>query len=275
MPGAILPNPPRLDDLGADLLEQEPFRLAVVLGLPFLFCAAFFLCATQGWPTAALLSAMALSFITYGSTSHDLVHGNLGLPKGLNRVLLSLNELLAIRSGHAYRAAHLHHHARYPAPDDIEGAASRMSFFRALLEGVVFQGRIHLWALQNVRTPIDRIWIRVEISICVALIVAALLIPGLAPAYSAFSAYVALLVAGSWVIPLITSWLPHTPDGDHVTRQTRLFRGKVLSLLAFDHLYHLEHHMYPKVPRSNWPRLASRLDPYFSEAGVRPCRLWF
>ncbi|AMR27865.1 hypothetical protein A0257_12720 [Hymenobacter psoromatis] len=31
------------------------------------------------------------------------------------RAVLSGVELLALRSGHAYRLAHLHHHARYPA----------------------------------------------------------------------------------------------------------------------------------------------------------------
>jgi beta-carotene hydroxylase len=57
--------------------------------------------------------------------------------------------------------------------------------------------------------------------------------------------------------------------------QTRLFRGKVASIIAMEHLYHLEHHLYPAVPHHNWPKLARRLDPYFKDAGVDPVVLGF
>jgi beta-carotene hydroxylase len=56
--------------------------------------------------------------------------------------------------------------------------------------------------------------------------------------------------------------------------QTRLFRGQVLRWLAFEHLYHLEHHLYPQVPHHRWPELARRLDPFFAEAGVPAIQLW-
>ena len=35
-----------------------------------------------------------------------------------------------------------------------------------------------------------------------------------------------------------------------------------------EHLYHLEHHLYPAVPHHNWPELARRLDPHFRSAGL-------
>ena len=57
-------------------------------------------------------------------------------------------------------------------------------------------------------------------------------------------------------------------------RQTRLFRGAFYSLVALDHLYHLEHHLYPQVPHQNWKRLARRLDPHFREAGIEPRRVF-
>src|SRR5205823_6640021 len=97
------------------------------------------------WPFA-VLTLMYLSFATYGSISHDLVHRNLGLPRRWNEFFLTLIELLAFRSGHAYRLAHLHHHARFPHDDDIEGAAARMSLPRTLVEGMIFQPRVMLWA---------------------------------------------------------------------------------------------------------------------------------
>jgi beta-carotene hydroxylase len=55
--------------------------------------------------------------------------------------------------------------------------------------------------------------------------------------------------------------------------QTRAFRGVVASIIALDHLYHLEHHLFPSVPHHNWPELARRLDPYLGRAGVRPIKI--
>src|SRR5262249_34589062 len=105
---------PTLRQLGPDLLCVPPWRRLLSLALPFLWCGAYFAFAASGWWAAAVLALVALSFVTYGSTSHDLVHRSLGLPRAVNDWLLCLVELLALRSGHASQAAHLHHHARYP-----------------------------------------------------------------------------------------------------------------------------------------------------------------
>jgi beta-carotene hydroxylase len=86
--------------------------------------------------------------------------------------------------------------------------------------------------------------------------------------------YAALVVAGSWVFPLVTVYLPHDPAGADELSQTRVFRGAVASVVGLGHLYHLEHHLYPAVPHHHWPELARRLDPYLARAGVRPVRIW-
>src|SRR4051812_36058799 len=108
---------PPLRELGLDLARISPFRRLVSLALPFLWFGAYFSFASRGWWPPAVFALAALSFVTYGSISHDLVHRNLGLPPAVNDVLLSLIELLALRSGHAYRAAHLYHHGRFPSQD--------------------------------------------------------------------------------------------------------------------------------------------------------------
>jgi beta-carotene hydroxylase len=87
-----------------------------------------------------------------------------------------------------------------------------------------------------------------------------------------FMIYIGLMIAGSWMIPLITSYLVHDPNGEDVLHQTRLFRGWFYSLIAFDHLYHLEHHLYPMVPHKNWVKLSKRLDPYFEKMKIKPLR---
>jgi beta-carotene hydroxylase len=261
---------PSLAEVGEDILHISTAQRVVALALPFVCALLYALFALNGWWIPAVASLVYLSFITYGSVSHDLVHRNMGLPSAMNEFFLTAIELLAIRSGHAYRLAHLHHHARYPADDDIEGRAARMPLWRTLAEGVVFQARIGAWAIQ--RPGRFRKLIVLEAVACSLFIIASIAFAGitLIPL-----TYVTLMIMGSWIIPLITSYIPHTPDGCNAFFQTRMFRGRVASLVAMEHLYHLEHHLYPAVPHQNWPELARRLDPILLDAGVEPVKFWF
>jgi len=262
------PRQPRLSDLGIDLLRVTKWQRARAIAWPFVAFVAYWLCAWFGHWALAVFSLMVLSFVTYGSTSHDLVHGSLGLKRLPNDLLLSVMELISVRSGHAYQVAHLNHHARFPRDDDIEAEAARMSLMGALLHGVVFQLRIYAWALRNPRGR--RNWIVAEGIAVTAIVTGAM---AALPWTVIPAVYVALMIAGSWTIPLITSYLPHAPGEPDAARQTRLFRGLFVRLVAFDHLYHLEHHLYPAVPHQNWPKLARRLDPWFEAAGIKPVRI--
>jgi beta-carotene hydroxylase len=259
---------PPLAELGRDLVRLSRRQLITNLALPFAFCGAYFAFAAVGWWPPAVVSLIGLSFFTYGSTSHDLVHRNLRLPQRMNDVLLCVIELLALRSGHAYQLAHLHHHARYPAEDDIEAAAARKSWLGAVVEGFTFQPRIWLWAYR--RGGEKSAWFIGEGMACVVLVTAA---AGTAVVTPIFAVHVALMIAGSWIIPLITARIPHDPSAADELTQTRLFRGVGFSLIGLRHLYHLEHHLYPAVPHQNWPELARRLDPHFEAAGVRAVRV--
>lgn len=266
----IMPPLPSLADLGPDLLRINWFQRVSTLLIPFACVTLYVTFASfRLWPLA-VLTLMYLSFATYGSISHDLVHRTLGLPRRVNELFLTTIELLALRSGHAYRLAHLHHHARFPHDDDIEGAAAKMSFFRTLLEGMIFQPRMMFWAAT--RHGRSHPIVLLEIGMVVCLIVACFVVIPYTPI---FAVYAVLMIMGSWVIPLATSYLPHNPAGQTALSQTRLFRGKVASIIAMEHLYHLEHHMYPRVPHHNWAKLARRLDPYFKKAGVHPIVLGF
>lgn len=260
---------PAIDEL-RDLLVVRPWRRAVSLAAPFALAGAFFLFAAREWWLAALACPVLLSFLTYGSISHDLVHRNLGLPKWLNETLLCAIELISFRSGHAYRYVHLNHHAHFPAPDDLEGSAAAMSPFRALVEGLTLQPR--LWRFALTRGTRDHGWIKGEIAAVVLLLAAC---AAAAPLTWLPAAYALLMIAGSWIFPFVTAWVPHDPSGTTALTQTRLFRGRVLSLLALEHLYHLEHHLYPQVPHHNWPALARRLDPHFARHGIAPVKLLF
>lgn len=246
------------------------WRRALALAMPFAVCAAFFVCGARGWWLAALGCTMVLSFITYGSTSHDLVHRTLALPRAAEDALLCAMELICFRSGHAYRFTHLHHHASFPADDDLEAEAAKMTFVRAMFAGIALQPRLWLFAWRRARH--ERAWIAGEGIAVVALLAASIASIPLTPLPAV---YAALMIAGSWIFPIITVWIPHIATGESELTRTRLFRGIVLELLAAEHLYHLEHHLYPRVPHQNWRRLARRLDPTFSTAGIKPVKLFF
>jgi beta-carotene hydroxylase len=261
---------PPVTTLAPDLLHITPFQRIRTVLIPFILVALYlFLASHRLWPFA-VLTLMYLSFATYGSVSHDLVHRNLGLPRRWNEFFLTLIELVAFRSGHAYRLAHLYHHARFPHEDDIEGAAARMSFLRTLFEGVIFQPRIMIWAIARHRR--SHALVIIEIILVLLLLTFCLATMTRTPV---FTVYAILMIMGSWIIPLVTSYVPHNPQGQTAFSQTRLFRGKVASIIALQHLYHLEHHLYPAVPHHNWPKLAKCLDPHFKSAGVQPIILGF
>lgn len=271
MPAPDAWRKPTISELGPDLLRLSPLRRRVAVAMPFVCFAGYFLFAMTGHPIAALVAIVAMSFVTYGSVCHDLVHANLGLSRTTNRRLLSLFEMLMLRSGTVYRIVHLNHHAKYPdADDDPEGAAARFSLGRTLWEGVIFQFKLGRWAW--LRAPAtDRRHMLMEWCGIGAIVAACVVV---APITLAPIAYCGLVYAGSWIIPLVTSYLVHRPTERGALRQTRLFRGAFFSLVAFEHLYHLEHHLYPQVPHQNWKRLARRLDPYFKEAGITPQRVF-
>jgi beta-carotene hydroxylase len=264
------PRRPTLHELGDDLTLISTFRRWCAVISPFAWCAGAFVFAAHELWLPALVCVVALSFVTYGSVSHDLVHRNMGLSRRINDLLLVMIELLALRSGTAYRLAHLHHHRRYPANDDAEGEAAKMKLIGVLLEGMRFQFKLFRWAWLN--HPNHRQQLALEGGLVLGAYLASIAV---LPWNVAPYAYAVLMTAGAWTIPLITSYIPHDPSAKDEVHQTRAFRGVMLSLVAFEHLYHLEHHLYPAVPHQNWPKLARRLEPYFRAAGVCPVRLWF
>ena len=94
------PRRPTLRDLGADLTRVSALRRGVSLAGPFLWFGGYWVCAAwaddaDGWWAGAVGCTVGLSFVTYGSVSHDLVHRTLGLPRATNRLLLTVVELLA------------------------------------------------------------------------------------------------------------------------------------------------------------------------------------
>lgn len=259
---------PTIKELGLDLLELSVFQKLWTILKPLVFAGLFFALATWEYWVLSILCAMLVVFHTYVSSSHDLVHNTLHLPKKWNEVLLMLLELVALRSGHAFKVSHLNHHRYFPDRKDIEGESIYKGLLGTLLSGPGYTLRLYAWAIREAR-PKARQWIVGE-GIAIGLIVGMSVL--LFSSYPALLLYVVLLYMGSWTYPLATVYIPHVLNFDHPLYQTRKFRGPILSFLFMQHNYHLEHHLYPTVPHQNWRKLAQRLEPFLSQYDLESIR---
>jgi len=254
---------PTLLELGADLRETSRVQLVLTLGSPFAFIAAYAALACHGHWIPAFLCIVALSFVTYTSTSHDLVHRALGLKASVNDAFLFVIELLCLRSGTSYRVSHLQHHRAFPSEADVEGHRASLSVRHALVDGLSCQFRLWAWAWRS--QPSLRGRLVLEATFFVLFWVFALALAGRTPVPLVYGI---LVLGGSWFFPLATVYMPHDRRGEDELTQTRWFRGLAVRVLFLDHLYHLEHHLYPGVPHHKWPQLGKRLDPFLEKAGL-------
>jgi beta-carotene hydroxylase len=260
---------PPLAQLGNDLVGTSRRRRRLILARPFVYLLAYALAAgTRHWILA--LAALFLLVVAVVSTMHDVVHGVLGLRRrGTDLALFGLGALVLV-SGHAYRRTHQHHHRVFPDESDPEGIAAHWGPLRALADGPVHVARIWWWTLSRTRRPRARAWLIAEAAVAVALPVAALLLRHAAPA---FTLYVLLVLTGGWLYPLLTVHLPHRHFGATPELQAHTLRGRLLPPLLLEQTYHLEHHLYPRVPSHKLPCLARRLEPALRQRGVVPVRV--
>jgi beta-carotene hydroxylase len=76
---------PRIADLGGEeLLKVSSAQILLACLLPFVCAAAYFLLASSGNYLPGIGMLVALSYFSYPSVSHDLVHRAYRLPLALN-----------------------------------------------------------------------------------------------------------------------------------------------------------------------------------------------
>jgi len=167
-------------------------------------------------------------------------------------------------SMHAVRLTHLEHHRDCLGPQDVEGATARRSGLGALGEGFAFPVALHR-AAWHLATPMNRRWIILELTLTAVLVVLALagIVPGLA-------GHVALMLLAQALTGFFAVWTVH--HDVHAERQVaRTLRSRMKSTLALGMFFHLEHHLFPRVPTCHLPTLADRLEraaPGLSKAAV-------
>ena len=259
---------PTLRELGDDLLATSAWQRRRALLRPYLGIGIFALVAALGWWWLTPI-VVFLIFVAVVTVTHDVVHRTLGVPERHSDVWLFLLGLVLLESGHAYRMTHRQHHQLFPSPEDPEGYPANLSFLGAVAYGPVFLARLWGWSYARADRR-TRAWLLAEAAAPVVTVGLGIGLWAIAPG---LLIYAVMAIAGSWVYPLLTVYLPHHGYGDEPLTQTRTLRGRVIPAVFLELTYHLEHHLYPQVPSHNLPELARRLDPFLATAGVQPVRV--
>jgi fatty acid desaturase len=246
-----------------DLTALRPAEQVRELLLPLPFLVASRSAFAFDVPLLAWL-ASAYFFLAGLRLVHDAFHDNLALPRRAGHALLVALSGMMLGSMHAVRITHLQHHRDCLGPDDVEGRTARGSALRALAAGLAFPYRLHSAAWRRASRT-DRRFIAGE------LFLTALLLALAAARVSAqVSHHVALMVIAQALTGFFAVWTVHH-DVDEERQVARTMRDRIKSALALGMFFHLEHHLFPRVPTCHLPALADRLDdaaPELSKATV-------
>jgi fatty acid desaturase len=233
----------------ATLRPGERLR-ELLLPLPWLLLA---LVAARVSLWVVALPASFYFFLTGLRLVHDVFHGNLGLRTWANDAVLLVLSVLMLGSMHAVRLTHLQHHRDCLGAGDVEGAAARRGAGGALLWGVIFPIQLHAAALR-LASPRQARWIVTELALGAGWVAAIL-----ASGSRVLIYHVAAMLLGQALTGFFAVWTVHH-DCDRWQEIARTLRHRLKSAASFDMFYHLEHHLFPRVPTCHLPALAERLD---------------
>ncbi len=235
-----------------DLTPLRPWERARELLRPLPWFALSLCLAQSRWLPLAL-AASFLFFLAGLRLVHDVFHHNLGLDRRLNRLVLAGLSVLMLGSMHAVRLTHLHHHRHCLGEDDVEASSARLSAWRAVVSGPAFPVRLHL-AAWRLAPPPQRRWIVTELVLTAAWLAVVFSVLDL----PVLRYHVTAMAAGQCLTAFFAVWTVHH-DCDR-RPFARTLRNRLKSAIAMDMFFHVEHHLFPRVPTCRLARLAARLD---------------
>jgi len=245
---------PRLDAVSwRDLttLGRTEIARELLLSLPWLALSVCF--ASQGLYSIALLASFFF-FLTGLRQAHDAQHYNLGLPRATTEWVLFTLSVLMLGSMHAVQFNHMRHHKHCLDAEDVEARSAHMRWWQALVWGPVFPVLLHWTALREGWQRTRR-WIYLELLANAAVVVAAVALWPWRP----LQYHVATMAIAQCLTAFFAVWtVPHDCDPEHDIART--VRNRLKSAVAFDMFFHVEHHLFPRVPTCRLQELARRLD---------------
>jgi fatty acid desaturase len=236
-----------------DLLILSRWEIVKELLLVFPWLIASLVLAQAGW----YLVALPFSFIFFLCglrVVHNAYHYVMGISRPATEWVMYALSVMMLSSMHALQQTHLHHHKHCLGEDDVEAASARMKGWQAIVFGPKFYLLIQKKGIE-LANPRQRAWIAAEyvsLAVWVPLALFVLNVPML-------QYHVIAMLVGQCLTAFFAVWtVHHDCDREHYIART--LRNPIKSLIAFDMFYHVEHHLYPKVPTCHLAQLSERLD---------------
>jgi len=253
MPAAIFRNANVRSVVWRDLVPLSWRHVVQELLLPLPWLAGSLLLAASGLYPVALLFSFVF-FLTGLRQVHNAYHYALGISRSATELVMFVFSVLMLGSMHAVQFNHLLHHKHCLDDEDVEGMCARMPAWLALLIGPWFPLRMHVHALRYGNRR-QRTWIAAELAANVLWITLALFVWDV----PVLRYHITAMAIGQCLTGFFAVWtVHHDCERENVLARTQ--RGWLKNWLSFSMFFHLEHHLFPKVPTCRLAELARRLD---------------
>ena len=218
------------------------------VSVPWLTLSLFL--AYKGYYIAALPFSF-LFFLTGLRQVHNAFHYTLGTSRPVTEFTIVINSVLMLTAMHAIKYNHMHHHKHCLQEADVEGHCAKMSAMQALLYGPVYIYTQHSTAFKKGGKKITR-YMLVELAL------AAIFIAVTFGLHIRFLQYhIIVMATGECCTAFFAVWTVHHGCDEEVFARTLSSRWK--NRFTYNMFYHLEHHLFPKVPTIKLPELSKRL----------------
>jgi fatty acid desaturase len=253
MPMEILRDPRVRSVVWRDLVPLTRFEVGKELLLSAPWLALSLAAAQAGWFLPALAASFVF-FLTGLRQVHNAFHHALGLTRAATEAVLFALSVLMLGSMHAVQFNHLRHHCHCMDDEDVEALSARLSIWQAFLVGPLFPLLLHGTALVRGSWRC-RAWVAIELLANAAWIGLVFVVLDLA----ALRYHVLVMAIGQCLTAFFAVWTVHH-DCDRYHHIARTLRGRLENFLSVSMFFHIEHHLFPRVPTCHLARLADRLD---------------
>lgn len=223
----------------------------LLLSAPW-FVLSLFLAHRQSYILA--LGASFVLFLAGLRQVHNAYHGSIGISRAACDWVMFVLSVLMLGSMHVIQFHHLRHHRHCMDGEDVEAMSARMSGWKAILLGPLFPLRLHVSALRWA-SPLQLRWIHAELLANGAWVLFVFVFSD----YPVLRYHILAMAVGQSLTAFFAVWTVHH-DCDRSHFIARTLRRPIMNPLTAHMFFHLEHHLFPKVPTCHLPELAKRLD---------------